>query len=91
MSFYTFERKNKLMKRKIYSAILFLFIATGFSACDALSDCETCKMVTKDSSGNITDSGVEAEYCGAALIAWKAANPTITDPVTHSVTYLDCN
>lgn len=79
------------MKRKIFSAILFLFIAFGFSACEALTDCETCKVITKDSSGNITDTGAAAEYCGAALISFKAINPTVTDPVTGSVTYLDCN
>ena len=79
------------MKRKIFAAVLFLFIAFGFNACEALSDCETCKIVTKNSSGDITDTGVEAEYCGAALIAFKAANPTVEDPVTHSVTKLECN
>ncbi|MCU0461309.1 MAG: hypothetical protein MUF36_04745 [Bacteroidales bacterium] len=79
------------MKRKIFAAVLFLFIAFGFNACEALSDCETCKIITKNSSGAITDTGVEAEYCGAALIAFKAANPTITNPTTGEVTSLDCN
>lgn len=79
------------MKRKILSGLLFLFIAFGFTACEALNDCEKCRIVTKNSSGTVTDSGVEAEYCGATLIAFKAANPTVTDPVTGSVTSLDCN
>lgn len=87
----TFELKTYLMKRKILAGLLFLFIALGFSACEALSDCETCRIVTKNSSGTVTDSGVEAEYCGATLIAFKAANPTVTDPVTGSVTTLECN
>jgi hypothetical protein len=79
------------MKRKIFSAILYLFIAFGFSACEALTDCETCKLVTRNSSGSITDTGAEGEYCGAALISFKALNPTVTDPVTGSVTSLECN
>lgn len=79
------------MKKKIFFAALVMFIALGFNSCEALSDCETCKIVTKNSGGTVTDSGVEAEYCGAALIAFKAANPTVTDPVTGSVTSLECN
>ena len=79
------------MKRKIFAAVLFLFIAFGFSACEALNDCETCKIVTRDKDGNITNTDVEGEYCGATLIAWKAANPTVEDPITHSVTKLECN
>ncbi|MCX6334794.1 MAG: hypothetical protein NT092_10920 [Bacteroidia bacterium] len=78
------------MKRKILSAVLFLFIAWGFNACEALSDCEICKIVTKNSGGTVTETGVEAEYCGATLVALKAANPTVTDPVTHNVTSLEC-
>jgi hypothetical protein len=79
------------MKRKILSAFLFLFIAWGFTSCDKLNDCEVCKLITKDSQGAVTDTGVEAEYCGAALIAFKAANPTVTNPVTGEVTSLECN
>jgi hypothetical protein len=79
------------MKRKILSAIMFLFIVWGFTSCNKLTDCETCKLVTKNSNGDVTDTGVEAEYCGATLVAFKAANPTYTDPVTGSVTSLECN
>lgn len=79
------------MKRKILSAFLFLFVAWGFTSCEALNDCETCKLITKDSGGNVTDTGVAAEYCGATLVAFKAANPTYTDPITGSVTSLECN
>ena len=79
------------MKRKIFSAILFLFIAFGFSACEALTDCETCKIVTRNSSGTIIATDIEGEYCGATLIAWKAANPTVTNSTTGEVTSLECN
>ncbi|HOO99936.1 MAG TPA: hypothetical protein PLV06_12420, partial [Bacteroidales bacterium] len=79
------------MKRKIAAGVLFLLITAGFSACEAISDCEICRIVVRDSGGNILDSGLEAEYCGAALLAYKASNPTITDPFTGNVTSLECN
>ncbi|MBN2633297.1 MAG: hypothetical protein JXR66_07075 [Bacteroidales bacterium] len=79
------------MKRKIAAGVLFLLITAGFSACEVLNDCEICRIVVRNSSGNIVESGLEAEYCGAALVAYKASNPTITDPVTGNVTSLECN
>jgi hypothetical protein len=79
------------MKRKILSAFLFLFVAWGFTSCEALNDCETCKLVTRDTGGNVTDTGVQGEYCGATLVAFKAANPDYTNPVTGYVTSLECN
>lgn len=79
------------MKRKILSVFLFLFIAWGFTSCEALNDCETCKLITRNSDGDVTDTGIEAEYCGATLVAFKAANPDITNPVTGAVTSLECN
>jgi len=85
------EPISKHMKRKILAAFLFLFVAWGFTSCEALNDCEICKLVTKNSSGDVTDTGIEAEYCGATLVAFKAANPDITNPVTKDVTSLECN
>jgi len=85
------EPKTNYMKRKVLAAFLFLFVAWGFTSCEALNDCEICKFVTKNSDGDVTDTGVEAEYCGATLVAFKAANPDITNPVTGAVTSLECN
>jgi hypothetical protein len=82
--------KNNLMKRKILSGVLVLFIAAGFTACEGLSDCEICKLVIRNSDGDIIESGVQGEYCGTALIFFKAANPPVTDPVTGNVTALEC-
>lgn len=79
------------MKRKILSGLLILIMTAGFTACEALSDCETCKLVTRNADGDVIESGVEGEYCGAALVAFKAANPTVTNPVTGYVTALECN
>jgi Ca2+/Na+ antiporter len=79
------------MKRKALALFLFLFIFFGFTSCESLNDCEVCKFVTKNSDGVVTDTGLEAEYCGATLVAFKAANPDITNPVTGAVTSLECN
>jgi hypothetical protein len=77
------------MKRKLLGAGLFFLIAWGFTSC-IKDKCETCKIVTRTSTGDIVSSDVEAQYCGATLIAFKAANPTITNPVTGNITKLEC-
>jgi hypothetical protein len=77
------------MKRKILIAATFLFIACTFTSCT--KKCETCKLVTRDSGGTELSSGVEAEYCGVALDAFKIANPTIKNPVTGNTTSAECH
>jgi hypothetical protein len=78
------------MKRKFLLAATFLFISWAFTSC-IKQTCETCKLVTRTSTGDLVSSNVEAEYCGATLIAIKAANPDYTNPVTGNVTKLECN
>jgi hypothetical protein len=88
--FHKFELKFISMKRKLLIASVFVFIAVGFASCE--KTCETCKIVTRDSSGNIVGSpGAGAEYCGIELTTFKAANPKITDPITKNVTQVECN
>jgi hypothetical protein len=77
------------MKRKLLPAGLFFIFLLGFNSC-IKQNCETCKLVTRTSSGDIVSSNVEAEYCGATLIALKAANPDYTNPVTGNTTKLEC-
>ena len=60
------------MKRKILYAAAFVFIAWAATACEALSECKFCKMVTTDSSNGDVTEGFETEYCGAALVAIQA-------------------
>jgi hypothetical protein len=79
------------MKRKLLIAFTFFLIAWGFTACEALNDCETCKIITTNGDGDVIDTGVEAEYCGVALTAFKAANPDVYNPVTGNTTSVDCN
>jgi hypothetical protein len=77
------------MRKKLIIALFFFLMAWGFTACE--SDCEFCKLVTRTPAGDEVDSGAEAEHCGAELIAFKAANPDITNPVTHNITRLECH
>jgi hypothetical protein len=78
------------MKRKLCFAVTLLFFTWAFTSC-MKQTCETCKLVTRTSTGDLVSSNVEAEYCGATLIAFKAANPDVTNPVTGNVTSLECN
>ena len=77
------------MKRKLLFSAAFVFIAWAVTSCE--KSCETCKIVTRTNSGTIVSSGGPTEYCGTDLIAFKAANPTITNPVTGNVTKVECN
>ena len=80
------------MKRKLLFGASFLFIAWAFTSCKSLTDCQTCKIVTRKISDNSvvsTDGGTE--YCGASLIAFKAANPEIRNTTTDRVTKVECN
>jgi hypothetical protein len=79
------------MKRKAISGALFLFLAWAATSCSDLGDCQFCKIVESTSSGTEVNSGSETEYCGTDLEAFKAANPTITNPVTGNVTKVECN
>jgi hypothetical protein len=80
------------MKRKLLFGASFLFIAWAATSCKSLTDCQTCKIVTRKISDNSeVSSNGGTEYCGADLVAFKAANPTITNTVTDRVTKVECN
>ncbi len=79
------------MKKKIIFAVSFVLLAWATSTCSKITDCEFCKIVTRTSGGAEVTSGSESEYCGAVLISYKAANPTVTDPVTKNVTKVECH
>lgn len=68
--FYNFE-KNNPMKTKIISVLAVIFIAAGFTSCEMLNDCKTCRQVTY--VDNLWDHDTDpAEYCGASLLAIEA-------------------
>jgi hypothetical protein len=76
------------MKRKIGFAAGFVLIAWSLSSCEGLfQSCKVCKQVTYV-SGNITQTGTEADYCGADLIKVQA----IPDATVGSTTVKwECN
>jgi hypothetical protein len=55
------------MKKKLVIAVLFAFIAIGFTSCK--KDCKSCKKVYYDGSGTYLREDGAAEYCGVELIA----------------------
>jgi hypothetical protein len=79
------------MKRKLLFGASFLFISWAATSCKTLTDCQFCKIVTRTSTGIEVSSGSQSEYCGADLVAYKAANPSITNPVTGNVTKVECS
>jgi hypothetical protein len=79
------------MKRKLVLAASFIIIAWVASSCED-NNCQQCKIVTRKISDNsIVSSNGGTEYCGAELLAYKAANPTITNTVLGTVTSTECN
>ena len=80
------------MKKKIIYAACLIVLAYAATSCKKiLNNCEFCKIVTRTSGGTEVSSTGETEYCGADLIAFKAANPTITNPVTGNITKVECH
>ena len=80
------------MKRKLLFGASFLFIAWAATSCKSLTDCQTCKFVTRKTSDNsIVNEGGGTEYCGASLIAFKAANPDVPNTTNGTITKLECN
>jgi hypothetical protein len=79
------------MKRKLVLAASFIIIAWVASSCED-NNCQQCKIVTRKISDNsIVSSNGGTEYCGAELLTYKAANPTITNTVLGTVTSTECN
>ncbi len=73
------------MKRKLLIGASFLLLAWAATSCEALSDCESCKLVTYDSAtGDTTEAPNETEYCGATLLTIKSKSTTIG---TRTTTY----
>lgn len=77
------------MKRKLWFGALCLMLAVAVTSCEDLGGCEVCKMVTRSSSGDITTSGSDTEYCGTELARVKVT-PAVTNPVTGNVTKYEC-
>lgn len=77
------------MKRKIWFGAACLALAFTITSCEDLGGCQTCKMVTRSSGGDVIDDGSDTEYCGADLVTVKAT-PAVTNPVSGNVTKYEC-
>ena len=77
------------MKRKLSFGAAFLFVAWAATSCEDLGGCQTCKMVTRSSGGDIVNTGAETEYCGTELATIKIT-PAVTNPTSGEVTKYEC-
>lgn len=78
------------MKKKLLFLGTLIIIAISFSSCEELLDnCETCRYnVYEDGVLNASLTYGEAEYCGADLIAKKAA---LDVSVGNKTTKFECD
>ena len=82
------------MKKKVLIFASFLLLAAGLTSCEGLlDDCETCRYNVYDKDMNLLYSELEAEYCGAELIAKKAAPDVVTGEGTDNekTTKFECD
>jgi len=82
------------MKKKVFIFAAFLLLAAGVTSCEELlENCEFCRYNVYDKDGNFLYSELEAEYCGAELLAKKSAPDVITGEGTANeiVTKFECD
>ena len=77
------------MKKKIIYSVCLILLILGAPGCQ--KGCQTCKIVTRTSSGVEVSSNGGSEYCGVSIDAYKLANPDVTNPVTGNTTKVECN
>ena len=75
-----------MRKKKIFFACLFTLAIALLPACDLLEECGTCKLITEDATGGVTE-GAPLPVCGDDLKDKKNAPPVSVGGVT---TYWDC-
>ena len=77
-----------MKKRNLLIAVAVVFAIGLLPACDLLDECGTCKLISEDADGNITDEGTPIPFCGDDL-AEKQDQLPIT--VGSTTTYWECN
>ncbi len=75
-----------MKKRNLLIAAVFVATLGSLPACDLLEECGTCKLITEDGSGGVTE-GTPLPLCGDAL-SEKENQAPIT--VGNTTTYWDC-
>ena len=76
-----------MKKRNLLIAVVVVFAIGLLPACDLLEECGTCKYVTDDGSGNVTE-GTPIPSCGETL---KERQDQLPITVGTTTTYWDCN
>lgn len=66
-----------MMKKVIVLGAVFIFMACGFTSCEALNSCKICKQVTYE-SGSVVFEDEEGEYCDADLAAIETADDYVS-------------
>ena len=75
-----------MKKRNLLISALFIFALGLLPACDFLEECGTCKLITEDGDGNITE-GTPLPLCGDALTERQDQLPVTVGNIT---TYWEC-
>ena len=75
-----------MKKRNLLIAAVFVLAIGLLPACDLLEECGTCKLITDDGSGNITE-GTPLPLCGDALAEREDQAPVT---VGNTTTYWEC-
>ena len=76
-----------MKKRNLLIAVVVVFVMGLLPACDLLEECGTCKLITEDADGNITNEGTPIPLCGDALAERQDQLPVTAAGIT---TYWDC-
>jgi hypothetical protein len=80
------------MKKTLLYVASLLILAWVATSCKDLTDCQTCKIVTRKTSDNsIVNEDGGVEKCGAEVTIYKTANPTINNPVLGTTTKVECS
>ena len=81
------ETASIIMKKRNIIVLAAFALAMGLlPACDLIEECGTCKLITEDGSGNVTE-GTPLPLCGEALREKQDQAPTTVGSTT---TYWDC-
>lgn len=75
-----------MKKRNLIIGALVVFTLGLLPACDILEECGTCKLITEDGNGGITE-GTPLPLCGDAL---KERQEQLPVTVGNTTTYWEC-
>ena len=75
-----------MKKRYLLVTALFVFTLALLPGCDFLEECGTCKLITEDGDGNITE-GTPLPLCGETLVERQDQLPVT---VGNTTTYWEC-